>query len=186
MFGNWTRTQELRKIRKRWFCYALSFVQYCFHFSVLSECVGLIRFGERAPPLVSALTLIRQVWCRNSELWKGQTLTFVCNSGLKWNMMWAAQNGLHAHTRAQLQAHARLQRGCGFDPCFLTLHYSEKSKLKSSLFCSSSTLSRFFSPTPLPLTLARGHPPVDGTIPAAFDTEFALQQPLLAFFFFFL
>lgn len=173
MLGNWTRTRELRKIRKRWFCYALSFVPCCFHFSVLSECVRLVQPGERAPPLVSAHTLIGRVWCRNSELWKGQTVTFVCNSGLKWNMMWATQNGLHAHARAHLQAHDRLYCGCGCDPCFLTLHYSEKFKLKSSLFCSSSTLSSSFSPTPLPLTLARGHRPVDGTIPAAFDTEFA-------------
>lgn len=37
-------------------------------------------------------------------------------------------------------------------------------------------------PTPLPLTLARGHPPVDGTIPAAFDTEFALQPTAISWF----
>lgn len=131
---------------------------------------------------VSVCTLISRVCCSNSELWKGQTVTFVCDSGLKWDMMWAARNGLHAHTYTQLRAHARLGRYCGFDLCFLTLHYSEKSKLKSSLFCSSGALRRPFPPTPLPLTLARGHPPVDGTIPAAFDTEFALQPTAISWF----
>lgn len=86
----------------------------------------------------------------------------------------------HVHTIAS--ARARLGCHCGFDPCFLTLHYSEKSKLKSSLFCSSGAFRSSFPPTPLPLTLARGHPPVDGTIPAAFDTEFALQPTAISWF----
>lgn len=131
---------------------------------------------------VSVCTLISPLRCSNSELWKGQTVTFLCDSGLKWDMMWAARSGLHARSYTQLRAHARLGRHCGFDPCFLTLHHSEKSKLKSSLFCSSAALRSSFPPTPLPLTLARGHPPVDGTIPAAFDIEFALQPTAISWF----
>lgn len=129
---------------------------------------------------VSACTLISRVRRGNSELRKGQTVTFVCDSGLKWDMMRAAQSGLHAYARSP--ARARLGCHCGIDPCFLTPHYSEKSKLKSSLFCSSGALRGSFPPTPLPLTLARGHPPVDGTIPAAFDTEFALQPTAISWF----
>lgn len=128
---------------------------------------------------MSVCTLISR---SNTELWKGQAMTFACDSGLKWDMMWAAQNGLHARTYTQLQVYNRLGCHCGADLCFLTLHYSEKSKLKSSLFCSSGTLRSFSPPTPLPLTLARGHPPVDGTIPASFDTEFALQPAAISWF----
>lgn len=155
--------------------------QSCIAFIFLCVCVFVSVFVYVCP-CVSLCTLISRVCCSNSELWKGQMVTFVCDSGLKWDMMWAARNGLHAHTYTQLQAHARLGCHCGFDPCFLTLHYSEKSKLKSSLFCSSGALRSSFPPTPLPLTLARGHPPVDGTIPAAFDTEFALQPTAISWF----
>lgn len=178
MFGNWTYIVQLANITNR--SSGVLSAQLCIAFIfLLFVSVRLSNgFGMR----VSVCTLISRVRCSNSELWKGQTVTFVCDSGLKWDMMWATRNGLHAHTYTQLQAHARLGCHCGFDPCFLTLHYSEKSKLKSSLFCSSGTLRSSFPPTPLPLTLARGHPPVDGTIPTAFDTEFALQRPLLAGF----
>lgn len=161
---------------------------YYFHFVILSErecwcmsvCVFLSLFWICV--CIYVCTLISWMCCGNSELWKGQTVTFVYDSGLKWDTMWAAQNGLHAHIYTQLQAHARLRCHCSFDPCFLTLHYSEKSKLKSSLFCSSSILCSSPLPTLLPLTLARGHPPVDGTIPAAFDTEFALQPTAISWF----
>lgn len=89
-------------------------------------------------------------------------------------------------TDTQLQQHtarnSRLGCHCGIDSGFLTLHYSEKSKLKSFLFCTSASLCSSFPSTPVPLTLARGHPPVDGAIPAAFDTVFALQPTAISWF----
>lgn len=129
-------------------------------------------------------TLIIWVCSGNFELWKGQMVTFVYDSGLKRGMMWAVPTRLFVHTYTQLQAWAGSGCHCGFDPCFLTLHYCEKSKLESSLFCSSGILCSHspHHPTPLLLTLARGHPPADGTIPAAFDTEFALQPTAISWF----
>lgn len=172
-------TVKLAKISNRRF--GVLSAQHCITFVFLRWAVFLSVFVNVCLHM-SVCTLISQVCCSNSELWKGQTVTFVCDSGLKWDMMWAAQNGLHSHTNTQSQAYARLGCHCGFDPCFLTPHYWERSKLKSSLFCSSCTFRSFFPPTPLPLTLARGHPPVDGTIPAAFDTESALQPATICWF----
>lgn len=119
-------------------------------------------------------TLISRMCRSNFELRKGRGATFVCDSGLKWDMILAAPS----HTQT-LQQYCRLGCHCAIDPSSLTLHYSEKSKLKSFLFCSSASS---FASTPLPLTLARGHPPVDGAIPAAFDTESALHPTAISWF----
>lgn len=118
---------------------------YYFHFSVLSQPVALSVFINVCLH-VFVCTLISRVCCSNTELWKGQMVTFVCDSGLKWDMMWAAPNGLHAQAYTQLQVYARLGCHCSFDPCFLTLHYSEKYKLEKFFILFFCCSPHFFPP----------------------------------------
>lgn len=103
---------------------------------------------------VCVYTLIRGMCCSNSELWKGQTLTFVCDSvGKKRDMMRAAWNGLHAnvHTVANTrQIRTSLWLWPLFsDPASLREIQAEKFFF---LFCYSGSLGGCSPPTLLPLT----------------------------------
>lgn len=68
-----------------------------------------------------------------------------------------------------------------FWPC-ITVRNPSLKVLYFVLPAFSAAIPTTPHPTPLLLTLARGHPPADGTIPAAFDTEFALQPTAISWF----
>lgn len=69
--------QDYKKIYI-YFLYGLSFVLLLSFFCPERVCSSFPA-STRVCRLVSACTLIRQAWCRNSELWKGQKVTFVCD-----------------------------------------------------------------------------------------------------------